>query len=149
MLHAKKKECRLAKRNGSNAAYKEACHKSRASIRQFKRNQEQRILYSKNSKQFFSYVRHKLENNNCQIDLNMGRANVSCREAAEIFVSEFSSNFSSTVCVDKAVYTPYLKQSKPILSLLNCTEFVVMEALKSCNYSSSSPDGISFKLLKQ
>ena len=78
----------------------------------------------------------------------MGGASVSGREAAEIFVSEFSSNFSSTVCADKAVYIPYLEQRKPILSLLNSTEFVVMEALKSCNNSSSSPDGISFKLLK-
>ena len=114
LLHAKKKVWRLAKRSGSNAAYKEACYKSRVSIRQFKRNQEQRILYLKNSKQFFSYVSHKLGNNSCQIDLDMGGASVSGREAAEICVSEFSSNFSSTVCVDKAVYTPYLEQSKPI-----------------------------------
>ena len=78
----------------------------------------------------------------------MGGASGSCREAAEIFVSKFSSNFSSTVCEDKTVYTPYLEQSKLILSLLNSSEFVVMEALKSCNNSSSSPDGISFKLLK-
>ena len=93
LLHAKKKAWRLAKRSGSNTAYKEACHKSRASIRQFKRNQEQRILYLKNSKQFFSYVHHKLGNNNCQIDLDMGGASGSGREAAEIFVSKFSSNF--------------------------------------------------------
>ena len=53
LLHAKKKAWRLAKRSSSNAAYKEACNKSRASIRQFKRNQKQRILYSKNTKQFF------------------------------------------------------------------------------------------------
>ena len=92
-------------------------------------------------------MRHKLGNNNCQIDLGMGGASVSSREAAEIFASEFSSNFSSTVCVDKALYTPYLEQSKPILSLLNSTEFLVMEALKSCNNSLSSHDGISFKLL--
>ena len=78
----------------------------------------------------------------------MGGASVSSREAAEIFASEFSSNFLSTVCVDKALYTPYLEQSKPILSLLNSTEFLVMEALKSRNNSLSSHDGMSFKLLK-
>ena len=78
----------------------------------------------------------------------MGGTSASGREAAEMFVSEFSSDLSSTMCVDKAVYTPYLEHSKLILSLLNSTEFVVMEALKSCNNSSSSSDGISFELLK-
>ena len=36
LLHAKTKAWRLAKRGGSNGAYKEACRMTRASIRQFK-----------------------------------------------------------------------------------------------------------------
>ena len=64
------------------------------------------------------------------------------------FLYQSFQTISHRLCVDKAVYTPYLEQSKPILSLINSTEFVVMEALKFYNNSSSSPNGISFKLLK-
>ena len=62
-------------------------------------------------------------------------------------VLEFSSNSSSTECVDNAVYTSHLEQNKPLLSRLNNTKSAVIKAVEYCNNSSSrpSPEGILFK----
>jgi hypothetical protein len=70
---------------------------------------------------------------------------VSDSDAAEIFLSEFKKNFSIATdvreCIDankfqESAFQPY------------STELRVAEALVNCSASSSSPDGISFKLLK-
>ena len=68
------------------------------------------------------------------------------RESAQIFRQKFAKNFS--IAFDTAL--PVLSQSSVSAPQLvfNCTETAVMEALTSCPNSYSSPDGISFKLLK-
>ena len=62
------------------------------------------------------------------------------KDAASIFLEEFSLNFSSQS--DSAAIN-VIKTIPPVNLSLNCDEDAVTEAIKSCSRLSSSPDGIS------
>jgi hypothetical protein len=53
LLRTKKNAWRLAKQIGDHSAYKNVSRASRGAIRQFRRNQENRILFTKDNKLFF------------------------------------------------------------------------------------------------
>ena len=70
---------------------------------------------------------------------------VNDNQVAEAFSSEFSSNFTR---LTKTTVTEAQLQSGSLLHI-KCTETDIMAAMKSCGSSSSSHDGVSFRLLKE
>ena len=83
------------------------------------------------------------------IHLCDGDNTLSDQEAADTLLCTFSLNFFSTVPLAPRLneHTP---PNPPAVSLFhfNCTPIMVTEALIQCPKSNSSPDSISFKLLK-
>ena len=72
------------------------------------------------------------------------------RESAEAFQQEFANNFN-VVCGQKS--TSHFSSIKCVtalsdLTLFNSNEHLVSHAISQCSNSNSSPDGISFKLIK-
>ena len=65
-------------------------------------------------------------------------------ETVKIFRNNFAGNFSRNLGID-LTNTAFLKES---LLTFNSTEVAVSEALSLCPNTSSSPDGLSYKLLK-
>ena len=70
-----------------------ACGVFKAAIRQLKKNQENRIIHSIDRKLLFSYVRHKLVTNNCEILLERDGEKKYGKDTAVIFLKELSKNF--------------------------------------------------------
>ena len=145
LLQAKKKAWRHARYSGDYSAYKVAHRVVKAAIRQFRYSQEDCIVYYNNRQMFYSYVRNKLDGASHTIELEAVGGCVSGKEATDMLLDEFSknsSNPSANVC-----------QAVDLLSTntslwLNSTELAVAEALAACRNSSSSPNGIFFKILK-
>ena len=135
---------RHARYSGDNSAYKAAHRVVKADIRQFKRSQEDRIVYSKNKQIFYAYVRNKLGSASHTIELETAGDYASGKEVTDMLLDEFAKNFSNAsanVC-----------QAVDLLSTntsfwLNSTELAVAEALTACSHSPSSPDGIFSKIL--
>ena len=144
LLQAKEKAWRHAY-SGDYSSYKAVHCVVKAAIRQFRRSQEDRIVYFNNRQMFYSYIRNKLGSASHTIELEIVGGCMSDKEAADMLLDEFSKNFSiasANVC-----------QAVDLLSTntslwLSSTELAVVEALATCSNSSSSPDGISFKILK-
>ena len=108
------------------------------------------MVYSNNCKAFFSHMHRKTAaHSGNSIRLCDGDNALSYQEAADTLLRTFSLNFSTTV-----PSLPRLDEHTPptppavSLSHFNCTPSMVTEALIQCPNSNSSPDGISFKLLK-
>ena len=70
------------------------------------------------------------------------------KQAADAFQHEFSSNFSNSTVVSTVASEAGIFNSEVSCEAFNCTSADVLFALNSCSNSSSSPDGISFRLLK-
>ena len=117
---------------------------ARAAIRSHRRNIESRLIRS-NNHIAFSYVYNKINDVNSQICLTNKNKSMSDKEAAKIFLHEFSGSFSTASNVNVCIDTRQLNGSsfQPY-----CTERMVDEALRKCSASNSSPDGISYKVLK-
>ena len=104
---------------------------------------ENRIVFSNNRQMFYSYVRNKLGSASHTIELETAGGCASGKEAADMLLDKFSKNFlfaSANAC-----------QAVDLLSTntslwLNSTELAAAEA--TCSNASSSPNGISFEILK-
>ena len=68
-------------------------------------------------------------------------------ETAEILSREFAASFNTTRDQNFSHIT-IASSSEPQLSQFNCHEKLVWVAIHQCSNSNSSPDGISFRLLK-
>ena len=145
LLHIKRKWAE-AKRSGDYTAYKAAGATAGAAIRSHQRNIEHRIIYSNNHKAFFSYINNKLNQPKCNNDICLKINNISIvddQDVADALCHEFSKNFSAGSDVSSCIDTIHEFSFN-----LYCTEFKVIEALLCCQSSNSSPDGISYKILK-
>lgn len=145
LLHSKKKAWLKAKQTGELTNYIALRRTVRAAIRQHRRNLENKLVYSNNRKAFFSYVNSKVGGRNNTPCLKVNGRVMTDSEAAESFSQNFAQNFSSSssCALQNGNFRTDIK-----LQQFNCTERLVLETLKTCSNSNSSPDGISYKLLK-
>ena len=77
----------------------------------------------------------------------MNGAIVSDNKAADIFIREFANYYSSAACIS---FPSYQTSDSSAQLIFNSAETAIVEALAVCPYSSSSSshDGVTFKLLK-
>ena len=146
LLHIKKVRWQEAKRSGDYAIYKAARTTARAAIRRHRRNVESRLIHNNDRKAFFSYINRKKKSPDSQICLIINDTAVTDHEAAEAFLVEFAKNFSSSSGAMRQFYsacTDVNHSFKP-----TCNERIILETLNACSNSDSSPDGISYRVLK-
>ena len=145
LLRTKQNAWQIAKRTGNRLVFITARRTSKAGIRAYNRNIEQRLIYAKNNSKFFAHTSQKSGKVKHQVNITVNGAIVSDKEAAGIFIREFANNYSSAACIS----FPSFQRSDPSAQLIfNSTETAIVEALAACFNSSSSPDGVTFKLLK-
>ena len=99
---------------------------------------------------FFHYIYSKCGKRCSTITLSRNDVPIPDRESAEAFQQEFANNFN-VVCGQKS--TSHSSSIKCVtalsdLTLFNSNEHLVSHAISQCSNSNSSPDGISFKLIK-
>ena len=150
MLRLKKRRWEVAKLTGDFNCFKQISHEVRSAIRQHHRNQEQRLIYNSNRKPFFHYIYSKCGKRCSTITLSRNDVSIPDRESAEAFQQEFANNFN-VVCGQKS--TSHSSSIKCVtalsdMTLFNSNEHLVSHAISQCSNSNSSPDGISFKLIK-
>ncbi len=149
LLHLKRRKWCEGKRSGNYDAFKVARTTARAALRQHRRNTEYRLTFARNRKAFFSHIYSKLGRDNRDIHLVVNGTDASDSVCAEAFLEEFSTNFSRSTDASATEATRATPSAEcPILSL-TCSEAAVLAVLKSCPNSGSSPDGISYTLLKE
>jgi hypothetical protein len=146
LLHTKKKLWRAAKQSKEFSKYKAAKKTARAAIRSHQRNLENRLVYSNNRRAFFSHINDKLYQKKNKIQLLVDDVAVSDGVAADMFAHEFSKNFSGRSDV-RAIVTNNINYETDFMPY--SSELLIREALTSCSTSNSSPDGISYNLIKQ
>jgi hypothetical protein len=148
MLRAKKRLWLAAKRSGNYSQFKQTSRNVRSAIRQHRRNREQRLIYSSDRKVFFAYVNSKCSDKRHAISIVCDGVILTDAEAADLFQFDFKNSFS--IHNDQINLTNNSPSSvtQTQLTLLNCNESLVMDAISQCSNSNSSSDGISFRLIK-
>ena len=86
MLRKKKKAWKKWKSTGDAVDYIRLRKEVRAAIRQHRRNQEERIISSKNARSFFTYVNEKMGYKSKAIKITVNGAIISDSDAAEMMV---------------------------------------------------------------
>jgi ribonuclease P/MRP protein subunit RPP40 len=147
LIKAKKKAWLRSRRTGNRQPFITARRIARAAIRAHVRNTEQRLIYDKNRAAFYSHIYNNTGKRQQAISLSVGDEILSDEDAADAFRREFSLNFSSDSNAPLLLDNTNATSSEPNL-VLNCSEVIVLEALARCPNTDSSPDGVSFKLLK-
>ena len=67
------------------------------------------------------------------------------RKQLTFFIREFANNYSSAACNS---FLSFQTSDSTAQLIFNNTESAIVEVLAACPNSSSSPDGVTFKLLK-
>ena len=148
LLRTKKKAWTRAKRTGNISPFKIASRVARAALRQYRRNGEERLIYSNNRNLLFSHMNNAVTNNKCNtIRLCTNGTALTDIESCNAFLEVFSANFCSSSNINLPTRQAN-DAAQATLASFNCTPTDVAAALQSCPNSSSSPDNISFKLLK-
>ena len=147
LLRIKQKAWITSRRTGDRIPFVTARRTAKAAIRAYTRNIEQRLIYAGDKSAFYSYVSRKTGKPKQSVSICVKDDLVSDKEAADIFSHEFSKNYSAPTNVQVPVVTEPMMDSDASPTF-NCSEGAVLEALKACSNSSSSPDGISYRLLK-
>ena len=106
---------------------------------------KQRLIFANNRQTSFRHEYQSIGIKTTVCKILFKGIPVNDNQADEAFSSEFSSNFTR---LTKITVTEAQLQSGSLLHI-NCTETDIMAALKSCGSSKSSPDGVSFRLLKE
>ena len=150
LLHSKRRAWLSAKRSGDFTSYKTLCQTVRSVIRQHTRCLDLRLVYSNDHKSFFKHLSSKLRSHQPQrphINITVNGISVNDDQAAKTFLQEFSSNFTNAISSvgNQTIGAPPFHGP---LSNFNCSQLDVIGALNSCTNSLSSPDGITFRLLK-
>ena len=146
LLHIKKVSWQEAKRSGDYTKYKAARITARAAIRRHRRNVESRLMYNNDQRTFFSYINRKNKSQDGQICLIINDTAVTDHEAAEAFLVEFAKNFSSSSGAMRQHDAACTDVDHSFKS--TCNKRIILETLKACSNSDSSPDGISCRVLK-
>ena len=148
LIHRKKCAWTTAKRAGDFSKFKQQSRTARSAIRQHRRCIKNRLIYSRNRKAFFHHMStitsgmHREKISLCVNDVILSEA-----DAAESFLHEFLRNFSSANTGPPDLRPSSVSISSNIIHL-NCTAGDVISAIKSCSNNNSSPDDISFRLIK-
>ena len=146
LLRAKRRAWKQGKTTGQLDSYYALRRTTRAAIRQYRHNQESHLVYSANRQPFFNYVYHRLGSSKHHVQVTVNGDTASDSVAAEAFSREFTANFSTAAAQPAAI--DEISQLPSTLSQFNCTEGDIIAALKSCSSSNSSPDGISYRIIK-
>ena len=104
LLHKKKRAWLDAKCSKDYNAYNAAWSTARTAIRSHRLYIKSRLIYSNNRNAFFSYIYNKINNVNSQICLTINYKPMSDKEATNVFLHEFSGNFSAASDVNVCVY---------------------------------------------
>ena len=121
--------------------YKSFSRSAKAATWQQRQSEESRLIFRGDKRAFYSYIRRNKSTHE-KIILYDGNTELSDSAAANLFLREFFSNFTAPAC------QPIRAAITSLLLELNCNTTTVIEALRDCSNSKSSPDGIGFKLLK-
>ena len=146
LLRKRKRAWTFYKNYGDIASYRTARHTAQAVIRQYRRNCEAKLVYPNNRKAFFAHVKKNIKREPSHIALSVNDVVSPDQEAASVFLTEFSCNFSA---VSNESLSDIMSDFNASQLYFNCNEQIVAEAMHNCSNSNSSPDGISFCLLKR
>ncbi len=146
LLRRKKRAWLRAKHSGNYAGYDELRKTVKAAVRSFRRNQEERLVYARDKRTFFAHVNQRTRNYDFMVNITDGDNIVSDQSAANLLGNEFAANFSSGANGNQK---PTVSLEPHSSLLFNCSEAAVTTALRSCPNSRSSPDNISYQLLKR
>jgi hypothetical protein len=149
LLSHKKRAWSLASRSGDYTKFKLKSKAARSALRQYRRWREHRLLQTHDRKSFYNYVRSKLGSSHDPVHLCEGGITLDDAKAAQSLLEVFSTNFSPNQLSDYNNLPISSSSSSSSQQLtFNCTTDIVNAAIDACSNSSSSPDGISFRLLK-
>ena len=144
LLRVKKRAWTSYMRTRDMSAFKAASRTVRAALRQHRRCEEMRLIYSQDRHRLFKYINCKTGAGTKSIHVCKNDVALTDQEAAEVLLQTFSSNFSIRHTA-KPSSTSIHTQS---LTDFACTPALIVEALHRCPNSNSCPDGLSFKLIK-
>ncbi len=148
LLQLKRRMWTEGRRSGDFNQYKAAKRNARAAIRQHNRNIEYRLTFARNRKAFFSHIYKKLGRASHDVCVDVNGTLAPDSVAAEAFLCEFSNNFSKATDALSLTSDVSVDGGQQSLFTFNCTEADVMAALIACPIADSSPDGLSYRLLK-
>ena len=95
LLQKKKRAWSFYKNSGDISSYLTARRSAQVAIRQYKRNCEAKLVYSNIGKAFFAHVNRNIKSEPSNIALSVNGVVLSDQEAAGVFLTEFSRNFSA------------------------------------------------------
>ena len=144
LLRVKKRAWTSYLRTRDMSAFKAASKNARAALRQHRRCEEMRLIYSQDRQRLFKHVNSKTGAGTKSIHICKNDVVLTDQEAADVLLQTFSSNFTIKH-VAKPCLMPVHTQS---LTDFACTPALIVEALHRCPNSNSCPDGLSFKLIK-
>ena len=106
-------------------------------LRQYRRNGEERLIYSNNRNLLFSHMNNAVTNNKCNtIQLCTNGTALTDIESCNAFLEVFSANFCSSSNINLPTRQAN-DAAQATLASFNCTPTDVAAALQSCPNSSS------------
>ena len=144
LLRVKKRAWTSYLRTRDMSAFKATSRTARAALRQHRRSEEMRLIYSQNRHRLFKYINCKTGAGTKSIHICKNDVALTDQEAAEILLQTFSSNFS----IRHTAKPSSTSEHKQSLTDFACTPALIVEALHRCPNSNSCPEGLSFKLIK-
>ena len=144
LLRVKKRPWTSYLRTRDKSAFKAASRTARAALRQHRRCEEMRLIYSQNRHKLFKYINCKTGAGTKLIHISKNDVALTNQEAAEVQLQTFSSNISIRH-ITKPCSTSTHTQS---LTDFACMPALIVEALHRSPNSNSCPDDLSFKLIK-
>ena len=142
LLRAKKRACIKSKRTSKKLVFKEASKIARVALRQHRRCEEMRLIYAKDRKAFYLHIRRKSAGKRTGVNLCTNNTSLTEHESAETLLRTSSSNFFT------ASTAPGISSITDASLRFISSPTMIAEALHNCPNSDSSPDGLSFWLLK-
>ena len=144
LLRVKKRAWTSYLRSRDMSAFKAASRTARAVLRQHRRCEEMRLIYSQEHQKLFKYVNCKTGAGTKSIHISKNDVALTDQEAAEVLLQTFSSNFSIRHTTKPSSMSTHTQS----LTDFACTPTLIVDALHRCPNSNSCPDGLSFKLIK-
>ena len=147
LLHSKRRAWLSTKRSGDFTSHKTLCRTVRSAICQHTKCLDLRLVYSNDRKSFFKHLSSKLRSHRPHINITVNGISLNDNQAAEAFLQEFSSKFTNATSSvgNQTIGAPPFHDP---LSNFNCSQLDVIGVINICTNSLSSPNGITFRLLK-
>ena len=126
LLQKKKRAWTFYKNSGDISRYLTAQRTAQVAIHQYRRNCEAKLVYSNNKKAFFAHVNRNIKSEPSNIALSVNGVVLSDQEAAGVFLTEFSRNFSA---VSNESLSDIMSDFNASQLYFNCNEQIVAEAM--------------------